>query len=221
MRRVYKASPHVAVLPLAVAFGVGVTAVVFCILPFTHLVNKSSQTLELRKAGVLELPPPTPEDTPPPAATQPESAPEPPPAPLLADAPQQIPVSADLEVATGTGGALAGFGEGRALTKPEAVVQDTFDVSDLETRPEPVSQAAPSYPSELRKAKIEGLVTLIFILTEEGRVEEPRVENSTRIEFEKPALEAIRKWRFKPGLKEGRPVRTYIRVPMRFRVTSG
>jgi protein TonB len=91
----------------------------------------------------------------------------------------------------------------------------------LEKRPEPVSQVAPAYPAELRKAKVEGLVTLIFVLDESGRVEDPRVENSSRPEFEKPALEAIRKWRFSPGMKDGQAVRTYIRVPMRFRVSTG
>ena len=35
------------------------------------------------------------------------------------------------------------------------------------------------------------------------------------------ALDAIRKWRFSPGQKDGQPVRTYIRVPMRFRVAAG
>jgi len=73
----------------------------------------------------------------------------------------------------------------------------------------------------LRKAKVEGVVTLVFLLDETGHVEDPRVENSSRPEFEKPALEAIRKWRFSPGMKDGQPVRTYIRVPMRFRVSAG
>jgi len=73
----------------------------------------------------------------------------------------------------------------------------------------------------LRKAKVEGVVTLIFVLDETGRVEDPRVENSSRPEFEKPALDAIRKWRFSPGQKDGQAVRTYIRVPLRFRVTTG
>jgi protein TonB len=94
-------------------------------------------------------------------------------------------------------------------------------VSELEKRPEAVSQIAPVYPPELRKAKIEGSVTLIFVLNESGHVEEPRVENSSRPEFEKPALEAIRKWRFRPGMKSGQAVRTYIRIPMRFRVSTG
>jgi protein TonB len=47
------------------------------------------------------------------------------------------------------------------------------------------------------------------------------VENSSRAEFEKPALEAIRKWRFRPGEQDGQAGRTYSRVPMRFRVSSG
>ena len=126
-----------------------------------------------------------------------------------------------MEVALGSGGALAGFGEIRSLTAAEAVTEEAFDVADLEKRPEPVSQVAPTYPSELRKAKVEGVVTLVFVLDETGRVEDPRVENSSRPEFEKPALEAIRKWKFSPGQKDGQAVRTYIRIPMRFRVTSG
>jgi periplasmic protein TonB len=150
-----------------------------------------------------------------------EKLPEAPPEPQLADMPQQIPISADLEVAVGTGGALAGFGEIRALTAAQTIQEETFDVSELEKRPEPVSQTAPAYPAELRKAKIEGVVTLLFVLNEEGRVEDPRVDNSTRPEFEKPALEAVKKWRFRPGVKDGQPVRTFIKYPIRFRVTTG
>ena len=144
-----------------------------------------------------------------------------PPEPQLADTPQQIPITADLDVAAGSGGALAGFGEVRALTATQSIQDETFDVSELEKKPEAISQVAPVYPGELRKAKIEGSVTLVFILNEDGRVEEPRVENSSQPEFEKPALEAIRKWRFRPGKKAGQAVRTYVRIPMRFRVASG
>ena len=47
-------------------------------------------------------------------------------------------------------------------------------MADLEKRPEAISQVPPAYPAELRKAKIEGLVTLMFVLGEDGRVEDPR-----------------------------------------------
>jgi len=174
----------------------------------------------LRTARAVDLPPPV-ENEPLPPPPEAEKPPEAPPEPQLADAPQQIPLSADLEVAMGSGGALAGFGEIRSLTAAEKVQDDAFAVGDLEKRPEAVSQVAPVYPAELRKAKVEGIVTLVFVLDETGRVEDPRVENSSRPEFEKPALEAIRKWRFSPGQKDGQKVRTYIRIPMRFRVSSG
>jgi len=219
MRKVYQNESHFARLPVAIIFGVGFTAVLFGFIPFAHRVANPNRSLELRTASVVELPPPVEEEAPPPpeAEKPPEAAAE----PQLTETQQQIPLSADLEVALGSGGALAGFGEIRSLTAAETVREDTFDVADLEKRPEAVSQVAPAYPAELRKAKVEGVVTLVFVLDETGRVEDPRVENSSRPEFEKPALDAIRKWRFSPGQKDGQAVRTYIRIPMRFRVTSG
>lgn len=219
MRKVYKNESSVAGLPVAIIFGVGFTAVLFGFIPFAHRIANPQRTLELHRTSAVELPPPVEQNTPPPPPEV-EKLPEAKPEPQLAEAQQQIPLTADLEVAMGSGGALAGFGEIRALAAAETVQQDAFDVADLEKKPEAVSQVAPAYPPELRKAKIEGLVTLVFILGEEGRVEEPRVENSTRQEFEKPALEAIRKWRFRPGQKDGKPVRSYIRIPMRFRVSG-
>lgn len=217
MRKVYHTPSSGAGLSAAIAIGAGLTGLLFCVLPFSHIVNKSTHMMELRKAGSVELPPQQDEEIAPPPVEL-ERPPEAPPEPRLADTPQAVPLAADLEVAAGAGGALAGFGEVRALAAVEAVEQDAFDVADLEKRPEAISQIAPAYPSELRKARIEGSVTLVFILDETGRVEDPRVENSSRPEFEKPALDAIRKWRFRPGEKDGKAVRSYIRVPIRFRV---
>jgi protein TonB len=219
MRKVYQNERSFGGFIAAVLMAVALTALLFAIIPFAHRITKSSATVELRKTGATDLPPPT-EDAPPPQAEEKqlwEAAPE----PQLTEAPQQIPLSADLEVAAGSGGALVGFGDIRALTAAETVKDETFDVAELEKRPEAVSQVPPAYPAELRKAKIEGTVTLVFVLNEEGRVQEPRVENSSRPEFERPALEAIRKWRFRPGMKDGQAVRTYLRLPMRFRVAAG
>jgi protein TonB len=221
MRKVYQDEKSGAGLAVAVVFGVGFTALLFGFIPFAHRVNKPSSSVELVRTSVVELPPQQEEEESLPPEQEVEKPPEATPEPQLAETPQQIPLSADLEVAVGSGGALAGFGEIRSLTSAQAIQDETFDVSELEKRPEALSQVAPAYPPELRKAKIEGTVTLVFVLSEDGRVEEPRVENSSRPEFEKPALEAIRKWRFRPGEKDGQPVRTYIRVPMRFRVSTG
>ena len=218
MRKVYQNEKNSLGLPVAIFLSVGLTALLFGFIPFAHRINKPERTLELRKASTADLPPPV-ADTPPPQIEEPKP-PEAPPEPQLAESQQQIPISADLDVALGSGGGLVGFGEVHSLTAVGTVKDEAFDVSELEKRPEAVSQVAPAYPAELRKAKVEGSVKLIFVLTEDGRVEDPRVENSSRPEFEKPALDAIRKWRFSPGMKDGKAVRTYIRVPMRFRVSS-
>ena len=220
MRKVYQNEKNALALPIAIFFSVGFTALLFGFIPFAHRVNRPQHILELRSTRAVDLPPPVEETSTPPPIEEPKP-PEAPPEPQLAENQQQIPISADLDVAMGSGGGLAGFGEVHSLTAVEALRDEAFNVSDLEKRPQAVSQVAPAYPVELRKAKVEGSVTLVFVLSEDGRVVDPRVENSSRPEFEKPALDAIRKWRFSPGMKDGRAVRTYIRVPMRFRVSTG
>lgn len=219
MRKVYHYEKTSLALPMALVASLLVTAGVFLLIPFSHLAHSPKKTVELRKTSVAELPPPI-EDTFIPPPPSPEAAPEAPPELQLAEAPQQIPLSADLDIVVGSGGALSGFGEVRSLSATETLQQETFDVGELEKRPEPVSQMPPSYPPDLRKARIEGVVTLLFLLTEDGRVESPKVETSTRPEFEKPALEAVAKWRFRPGEKDGARVRSYIRYPIRFRLSS-
>ncbi len=189
---------------------------IFGVLPFTTAVSASrNRQLLLSRVDVAPPPPQAEveEVRPPPEEKPPEEKPP----ELNSEAPPPLNLSVSLEVAVGTGGMLpmAGFqaGEGGAGL-------DAFDVADLERRPEVISQVPPAYPAELRKARIEGMVTIVLLLDDEGRVQDPRVENSSRPEFEKPALEAVRRWRFKPGMKEGKPVKTYLRIPIRFRISN-
>ncbi|MCC6232263.1 MAG: TonB family protein [Verrucomicrobiales bacterium] len=219
MRKVYQPSVGNASMVSSLLIAAGAVALIFGIIPFSHLVAKPSRTLELRKTSVVDLPPPK-EDEPPPPPPEAQSEDVAPPT-LGEDLPQPLPMIADLDSAEGGGGFLPGFvtAASRAAADLGGGL-DTFDVSELEKRPEVVSQVAPVYPAELRKARIEGVVTLVFLLGEDGRVEDPRVENSSRPEFEKPALEAVRRWRFRPGMKDGQAVKTHMRLPLRFRVAN-
>jgi periplasmic protein TonB len=220
MRKVYHNEKSSLGVVTAIIFSVGITASLFGILPFAHQIARPERSLELRKTTAIDQTPETKEEEAPPQIEE-QKPPEAPPEPQLTEAPQQIALSADLDVAVGSGGALAGFGSVQAMAAVETVQQDAFDVGELEKRPEPITQIAPTYPRELIKAKVEGVVTLVFIVSEEGRVEDLRVENSTHPEFEKPALEAFRKWRFRPGEKDGQRVRTFSRKPFRFRPPAG
>ena len=220
MRRVYQPNEGAGGIIPAIIIAVGVTATMFCVIPFSHRIATPSRVLELRKTSVTDLPPP-PEAEPEKPPEQEETKAEDVPPPSLGNDAPAAPLMADLDVAVGGGGYLPGFVANAGLSAADtSTALDTFDVSELEKRPEVMSQVAPAYPAELRKAKIEGTVTLVFLLTEDGRVEDPRVENSSRPEFEKPALEAVRRWRFRPGMKDGQAVKTHMRLPMRFRVST-
>jgi len=93
-----------------------------------------------------------------------------------------------------------------------------FDMADLDQRPQAIARVEPRHPRELLKAKIEGYVVLLFIIDEEGRVIDPRVESSSHPEFETAALKALNRWRFKPGTLDGEQVRTFVRQKIDFRI---
>lgn len=217
MRRVYH-PPAERKGVLVPAFLAGALALgVFLVLPLTQMISSGvRQELTLVRIDTTQIQAPETEPDEPPPPPEEEKPAEPPPPPL-ADNPPPMQLNVSLDVAVGSGGALA-MGLGGLSGADAGAALDAFDVSDLEKRPEVISQVSPVYPPELRKARIEGTVTLVFVLNEEGRVEDPRVETSSRAEFEKPALDAVRRWRFKPGMKDGAAVKTFMRLPLRFRV---
>jgi protein TonB len=120
----------------------------------------------------------------------------------------------------GGGASLASGGRIGGTGKPGSgegdAVESAFGMSEIDQRPRPVQQVAGAFPSELRGKVTEGVVTLIFVVDESGRVVNPRVEKSSNPEFEKPALEAVRQWRFEPAVKSGKRVSCKMRVPFRF-----
>jgi protein TonB len=46
------------------------------------------------------------------------------------------------------------------------------------------------------------------------------VESNPQGYFEQSALEAIRHWRFKPGIYRGKAVATWVTLPIQFRLTE-
>ena len=66
------------------------------------------------------------------------------------------------------------------------------------------------------KRKAPGQVYVIFVVDEQGRVQNPKVQRSSDPIFERAALTAVRQWKFEPGKREGRPVRFRMRVPLTF-----
>jgi TonB family protein len=82
--------------------------------------------------------------------------------------------------------------------------------------PVPVRYSSPAYPEEMRRSGLTGRVTVDFIVDTGGRVQNPYVVASNNPWFERPALDAILKWTFKPGLRNGRPVNVRARQVLEF-----
>jgi len=149
-------------------------------------------------------------------------------APQMDDAPALSPMSlSDLEaaLAPGSGGGMfgggGGFQSGRIGGRggpggPGADMEQAFSMADLDQKPRAVYQPTPVYPAALRSRKIEGVVSIIFVVGPDGRVANAKVEKSSDPAFDKPALDAVRKWKFEPGVKEGRKVSFKMRAPIRF-----
>jgi protein TonB len=91
-----------------------------------------------------------------------------------------------------------------------------FDIGDLDEQARPIFQAAPVYPSDLRRQKVEGIVYVVFLVDPTGRVQQPKVERSPNPGFDKPAIDAVKQWRFEPAVRGGEKVFSKMRVPIRF-----
>jgi len=91
-----------------------------------------------------------------------------------------------------------------------------FDISMLDQIPSAKFQARPQYPFEMRRAGISGEVVVDFIVDTNGDVQNAYALRSSQREFEAAAVQAVSKWKFKPGRKGGRDVPTHMQVPIVF-----
>jgi TonB family protein len=84
------------------------------------------------------------------------------------------------------------------------------------TRPQATYSPAASYTEEARRARIQGDVVLNVTVAETGEVAAVTVMKGLGKGLDENAIEAVKKWKFKPGMKDGKPVRTQIAVQVSF-----
>lgn len=99
-------------------------------------------------------------------------------------------------------------------------MKDLFNLADLDQQPQARVQVQPQYPFEMRRAGISGEVVVAFIVSSNGDVVEAYAVRSTQREFESPAIQAVMKWKFRPGRRGGRNVNTRMQVPIVFNLSD-
>ncbi len=149
------------------------------------------EELDARKVPV---PDPTPDEPEP--VREPEPEPEPVPIPpdvdVIIGAPEPPPLT--------EGPVRAGFG---GVTYP-VLIEST--------------KVQPIYPELARKAKVTGSVILEAVVRKDGTVGGVKVLRSpgANLGFEESAMDAVRQWRYKPGVQNGRPVDVYFTIVVEF-----
>jgi len=76
----------------------------------------------------------------------------------------------------------------------------------------------PEYSEEARKAKLQGVVRLALVVDERGNPTQIRVTTPLGLGLDQKAIEAVQKWKFKPGLKDGKAVAVQASVEVNFRL---
>jgi len=128
--------------------------------------------------------------------------------------------------AIGGGGGLGsggGFGNGRGpgIGNGNGAAfggAGVFTVGNGVTAPELISKIEPEYSEEARKARFSGSVLLSVIINTDGKAEEIHVVRGVGLGLDEKAIEAVQKWRFKPGKNKGVPVKVRAEIEVNFRL---
>lgn len=114
--------------------------------------------------------------------------------------------------------------EARAILAEQALMERVSKDQDVKRTevvafdepPRMKSKTDPVFPDALRRKNVNGFVELEWSIGLDGRTEGISVLSSSHHEFELPAIEAVKRWRFQPAKKEGIPVSVKVRQKVLF-----
>ena len=94
-----------------------------------------------------------------------------------------------------------------------------FDLDQVDAPPEAILKIPPAYPISARRLGKEGKVDLLFVVNDQGGVEDVIVVDSEPGDiFVASAVKTIKKWKFKPARKDNSPVSVRVEIPLTFRL---
>ena len=121
---------------------------------------------------------------------------------------------------SGSGGGLgSGTGNGLGPGYGGNYGGGLYHVGGGISAPVPLNTVEAEFSDEARRAKYQGVCLISLIVDAQGNPENPRVIRALGMGLDEKALEAVRKYRFKPAMKDGRiPVPVMITVEVNFRL---
>jgi TonB family protein len=105
----------------------------------------------------------------------------------------------------------------RAIPIPLAPDTNVVRVGGRLQRAEILTQTTPTYPPLARAARVEGVVALTMVITESGTVDQIHVISGHPMLIQ-AAIDCVRQWRYRPAMLNEKPVKSPLKVDVRFRL---
>ena len=94
-----------------------------------------------------------------------------------------------------------------------------FRIGGGVSAPVPIVSPEAEFSDEARRAKYQGVCLVSLIVDAQGNPQNPRVIRALGMGLDEKALEAVRKYKFRPALKDGKtPVPVMITIEVNFRL---
>jgi protein TonB len=100
------------------------------------------------------------------------------------------------------------------MVRPSQIYKPGKDV----TVPTVLTEVKPTYTPEAMERTIQGTVLLGVVVLSSGDVGDVHVTRSLDAEYglDREAVSAMKRWKFRPALKDGKPVAVEVAVEMAF-----
>jgi TonB family protein len=101
---------------------------------------------------------------------------------------------------------------------PVAASERLMHIGGSVLPPKVLHSKEPTFSKEARKAKISGIVQVYLWVEKDGSVSHIRVVKSVGYGLDEKAVEAVRKYKFKPATKDGEPVIVDLYIDVNFQI---
>jgi TonB family protein len=120
---------------------------------------------------------------------------------------------------TGNGFGSSGTGFGRGSDNGNGSGSSGAGIALMQARYRETPR--PDYPESARRDGREGRVLLRVLVDDQGRSKQVEINSSSGSDaLDRAAAEAIKRWRFHPARYGDKPVETWLRIPIEFRLAD-
>jgi protein TonB len=116
------------------------------------------------------------------------------------------------------GGVGPGSGPGFGPGSGGGMGGGVYKIGGGVSSPSLLFKVEPEYSEEARKAKFQGTVLLSVEVDEKGLPRNIKVIRPLGLGLDQKAIEAVEKWKFSPGKKDGKPVAVQAQIEVNFRL---